>query len=162
MLTALTLGRRFAFLTVNERYIPIIESIIRLYGLESRAITRRPVRCFEMTFEGLARCMVDNDDEFIRGIEKTALECVHDGADVVIVGGQLFGPAIQKHSFFTLPNTGVPLIEVSACGLKMAQTMVELERRVGLRKSEHIHSPFKTPPQDVVRQALNTFGFRQS
>lgn len=159
MMAAMMLGRRFAFLTVNERYVPIIETNIRLYGLESRAISHRPVRCFEMTFEALSKCITDGDDEFVTGIEKTAQECIRDGADVVIVGGQLFGPAMQRHQFFSVPNTGVPLVEVSACGLKSLESMIELERRVGLRKSEHIHSPFRTPTDGLVSKALTTFGY---
>src|ERR1041384_6093083 len=37
MLLAGTLGRKFAFLTVMEGYVPVIENNIRTYGLEPRA-----------------------------------------------------------------------------------------------------------------------------
>jgi len=45
---------------------------------------------------------------------KYARECIDDGADVIIAGGQLFGPIFQKHKFFTIPNTGVPVVEDAA------------------------------------------------
>ena len=47
---------------------------------------------------------------------------------MIIAGGQLFGPIFQRHKFFTVPNTGVPVVEVSACGLKLAETLAHLQR----------------------------------
>ena len=55
MLLAGALGRRSAFLTVMEGYVPVIESNIRQYGLEPRAIVRRPARKFGMTYEKIGR-----------------------------------------------------------------------------------------------------------
>ena len=65
MLLAGTLGRKFAFLTVMEGYVPVIENNIRTYGLEPRAIARRPVRKFGMTYENIVRCLEGKDDEFL-------------------------------------------------------------------------------------------------
>jgi allantoin racemase len=157
MLLSGTLGRKFAFLTVMEGYVPIIENNIRSYGLEARAIARRPVRKFGMTYENIVRCLEGKDDEFLVEMTKTARECIADGADVIIAGGQLFGPIFQKHKFFTIPDTGVPVVEVSACGLKLAQTLAELARTVSLRKSEHVNAPFRTPPREVVDEMRRKF-----
>jgi allantoin racemase len=55
-----------------------------------------------------------------------------------------------KHRYFAIPNTGVPVVEVAAAGLKMAETLVRLRRSVGLAKSEHINAPFRTPPREAV------------
>ncbi|OWT65804.1 hypothetical protein CEY11_03500 [Candidimonas nitroreducens] len=158
MMLAATLGRKFAMLTVMDGYVPVIENNIRTYGLEARAITRNPVRKFGMTYENFVRCLEGKDDEFLVAFEKTARECIADGADVVIAGGQLFGPAFVRHGFHTIGNTGVPVIETTACGLKFAQTLVSLKRSIGLKKSEHIHAPFHTPPRDVLNEVRATFG----
>jgi allantoin racemase len=157
MLLAGTLGRKFAFLTVMEGYVPVITNNIRTYGLEPRAISRRPVRKFGMTFDNFVRCLEGKDDEFLVALEKTSRECIEDGADVIIAGGQLFGPVFQKYKFFTIPNTGVPVVEVSACGLKLAQTMADLQRTISLRKSEHVNAPFRTPAREAVDEARKTF-----
>lgn len=157
MLLAGTLGRKFAFLTVMDGYVPVITNNIRTYGLEARAISRRPVRKFGMTFDNFVRCLEGKDDEFLVALEKTSRECIEDGADVIIAGGQLFGPVFQKYKFFTIPNTGVPVVEVSACGLKLAQTMADLQRTISLRKSEHIHAPFRTPAREAVDEARRKF-----
>ena len=158
MLLAGALGRRFAFLTVMEGYVPVIESDIRQYGLEPRAIARRPVRKFGMTYENIVHCLEGKDDEFLVELAKTARECIADGADVIIAGGQLFGPIFQKHKFFTVPNTGVPVVEVSACGLKLAETLASLQRTVNLGRANTSMHLFRTPPREVVDEMRKKFG----
>lgn len=157
MMVAQTLGSRFAVITVHEGYVPMIERNIRTYGCEARAIARRPVRRFGMTYENLVESLEGTSDAFLTALEKTARECIADGADVIIIGGQLFGPIITRHDFYTIPNTGVPVVEVAACGLKMAELMVSLRRSIKLHKSEHQNAPFRTPPRDVLRQAQELF-----
>lgn len=157
MLLAGTLGRKFAMLTVMEGYVPVIENNIRTYGLESNAISRRPVRKFGMTYDNFVECLEGKSDQFLVEFEKTARECIADGADVIIAGGQLFGPAFLKHNFNTIANTGVSVIETTACGLKFAQTLVSLKRSIGLAKSQHIHARFRTPPQEILNDVRSKF-----
>jgi allantoin racemase len=157
---AQTLGRRFAVLTVHEGYVPMIERSLRTYGAEARAITRRPVRKFGMTYENIVAALEGRDDAFLQAFTRTALECIEDGADVIIAGGQLFGPVFQQHGYFSVPDTGVPVVEVSACGLKMLESLVSLQHTAHLRKSEHVNAPFRTPPADAVQDALVNFGMR--
>jgi allantoin racemase len=156
-MVAQTLGRRFAVLTVHEGYVPMIERNIRLYGCEARAIARRPVRRFGMTYDNLVACLKGSSDEFLAEFSKTARECIDDGADVIIAGGQLFGPIFQRHAYLQVPNTGVPVVEVAACGLKLAETLVALRNSIGLRKSEHPNAPFRTPPAAAIEEARRTF-----
>lgn len=157
MMVAQTLGSRFAFLTVNEGYVPMIERNIRVYGFENRAIARRPVRRFGMTYDNFVRCLQGSSDEFLFELEKTARGCIDDGADVIIAGGQLFGPVLIKHQFFTIPNTGVPVVDPAACGLKLAEMLVSLSLSMKLTKSEHINAPFRTPPRDMVNRVRGDF-----
>ena len=157
-MVAQTLGRRFAVLTVHEGYVPMIERNLRLYGCESRAISNRPVRRFGMTYENLVESLEGKTATFLDEFTKTARECIADGADVIIAGGQLFGPIFQRHRYFEIPGTGVPVVEVSACGLKMAEMLVSLRRNVCLKKSEHPNAPFRTPAAAALKQARHDFG----
>lgn len=161
IMLAQTLGRRFAILTVHEGYVPMIERSLRIYGAESRAITRRPVRRFGMTYENLVEALEGRSDAFLRAFTQTSLECIEDGADVIIAGGQLFGPVFQKHGYFSVAETGVPVVEVSACGLKVLESLVSLRRTARLRKSEHVNAPFRTPPAADVARALRDFDMDQ-
>ena len=156
MMTALTLGGKFAFLTVIDGYVPIIERNIRLYGFESRAIARRPVRRFGMSYENLVDALEGRSDAFLVEFEKTARQCIDDGADVIIAGGQLFGPIFQHYDFWAIPGTGVPVVEVSACGLKLAEMLASLRKTTGMRKSQHIHAPFRDPDPALLKNAVDT------
>ena len=157
IMVAQTLGRRFAVLTVHEGYVPMIERSLRVYGSESRAIAVRPVWRFGMTYENLVAALDGSSDAFLQKFTRSARECIADGADVIIAGGQLFGPVFQRHRYFTIPDTGVPVVEVAACGLRMAETLVVLRRNISLNKSEHPNAPFRTPPADALAAARKTF-----
>lgn len=156
-MVAQTLGRKFAVLTVHEGYVPMIERSLCTYGCESRAITHRPVRRFGMSYENIVAALDGSSRDFLDEFTKTARECISDGADVIIAGGQLFGPVFQRHAYFEIPGSGVPVVEVSACGLKMAETLVALRRNVGLKKSEHPNAPFRTPAAEALSQARKLF-----
>ena len=158
VMVAQTLGRRFAVLTVHEGYVPMIERSLRIYGAESRALACRPVRKFGMTFDNAVAAAIGSDDTFLREFTKVAMDCIADGADVIIAGGQLFGPIFQRHGYVSVPGTGVPVVEVAACGLRMAETLVALRRHVGLVKSEHPNAPFRTPPPEALERARTLFG----
>ena len=56
-----------------------------------------------------------------------------------------------------IEKTGVPVVEVSACGLKMLETLITLKRTIGLNKSEHPNAPFRTPDKSLVEAALKDF-----
>lgn len=155
---AQTLGRRFAVLTVHEGYVPMIERNLRLYGCEANAIARRPVRRFGMTYDNLVAALDGSSDGFLTEFTRTAGECIADGADVIIAGGQLFGPIFQRHGYLTVPQKGVPVVEVAACGLKLAETLVALRRSIGLEKSQHPNAPFRTPPEQALDSAREAFG----
>jgi len=57
----------------------------------------------------------------------------------------------------SIDKTGVPVVEVAACGLKMLETMITLKRTIGLNKSEHPNAPFRTPDKNLVETALKDF-----
>ena len=76
---------------------------------------------------------------------------------MIVSGGQLFGPAFVKHRFFTIPGTGVPVVDTAACGLKLAETLVTLRRTMGLATSQYATAPFRTPPRDVVDRVRREF-----
>ncbi len=159
MMIAQTLGARFGYVTaVNDGYVPMIERNMRIYGVTDRAIARKAVRKVDLTYEVLMGSVHGTSDKFITDFEKAARGCIDDGADVIVAGGQFFGPALLKHRFYTIPNTGVPVVDVTACGLRLAEALVNLKRTVDLKKSEYITAPFRTPPREILDNARKVFG----
>ncbi len=161
MLVAQTLGSRFAICTVLDGYVTMLERNIALYGCERRAIPVRPARRFGDStmefYQKMLRCVEGTSDQFLIEFEQAARGCIEDGADVIIAGGQLFGPAFQKNNFWTIPGTGVPIVECAACGLKLAELLVGLRRGLGLTTSQHPRSPFRTPPREALERVRRDF-----
>jgi allantoin racemase len=152
MMLASAIGTRYAVLTVNVRYVPHIENAIDRYGFRAHAI-ERPVRPFGMTYENFVACLDGSDDTFLREFERSALEVIEDGADVVIAGGQLFGPVFQQWKFHTIADTGVPVIDVGGAAIKVAEAMVSMRRVVGLAPSQSVISPFRHDPPELGEAA---------
>jgi len=160
MMVASTLGAKYAYLTV-EGYGHLAYRGMRLNGAEGHAIAHRPVREFlplAILYESAVQCVEGSSDQFLTLLEKAAKECIDDGADVIIAGGQFFGPALLKHGFSRVPNTAVPVVDSTGCGLKMAEMLGSLHQSCGLEKSQHHTSPFQTPPREVLDRVRSQFG----
>ena len=162
MMLAHTLGAKFAYLTV-EGYGHLVTHSMKLTGAAEHAIAHRPIREFlplGALYESVVRCVEGSSDQFLVLLEKAAKECIADGADVIIAGGQFFGPALLKHKFYKVPGTRVPVMDSTACGLKMAEMLAGLRRVAGMEKSQHGSSPFQTPPREAIDRARREFGFK--
>ncbi|MHB1468305.1 MAG: aspartate/glutamate racemase family protein [Solirubrobacteraceae bacterium] len=152
MMAATATGTRFAMITVAPGYVPHLESAILRYGFSHHAI-ERPVRAFGMTYANFVSGLKGDDDEFIREFEKTSLEAIADGANVIIAGGQLFGPLFQQWDHWTIGDTGVPIIDVGAAAIKVAEMMVALRRVTKLAPSQSETSPFRRAPDELSEAA---------
>lgn len=150
-LLALTLGARFAVITVAPGVVPTIEMDLRLYGLESRAISR-PVRSLDPPSDGalLLESVTDPHARFIPNLERVARQCIADGAEVIVIGCGYYGPILSVHGYHQIPGTGVPVVDCSAAGLKMAEAQADLHRSIGLRKSTALY--FKPSPPETLTQ----------
>ena len=160
MMVARTLGARFAYLTVKG-YGHLVWDGMKMSGADEHAIAYRPVREFlplGALYESVVSCVEGRSDQFLVELEKAAKECIADGADVIIAGGQFFGPALLAHKFVQVPGTRVPVVDSTACGLKMAEMLAGLRQRTGLEKSQHESSPYQTPPREAIDRARREFG----
>jgi len=161
MMVAQLLGAKFAVVTYATEDIythgpvyghNVVEQNMRVLGWESRAIRTKPVRPFAPP---LASLLVDaydgRPDRLIDVFEKYALECVRDGADVVICGCMPYGTALSKVGYNEVANTGVPVVTPLPAMIKFAEAMVDLRRSVGLAKSEAVVSPYRSTPDEVLQ-----------
>jgi allantoin racemase len=157
MLLATTLGSRFAVITVAPGVIPTIEIDLRLYGLEDRAINR-PVRSLDppSDTELLAESVSDPHRRMIPNFERVARQCIEDGAEVIVVGCGYYGPILSLHGYHEIPGTGVPVVDCSAAGLKLAEVLADLRKSIGLRKSTALY--FRKPPQGTLEKVRSVHG----
>lgn len=161
MMVAQLLGARFAVVTLATEDIHqqgpvyghnVVEQNLRLLGWEDRAIKNRPVRPFAPAIGPLlVEAYKGRPDQLIEVFEKYALECVRDGADVVICGCMPYGTALSYAGYNEVANTGVPVITPLPAMIKLAESLVDLRRSVGITKSEAVVSPYRSTPNEVLQ-----------
>jgi len=136
---ACVLGGKFAGITVFRRLIPPKANLIRSYGLESRAI-QNPIRSCDLTgedIEGLfdkAVMAASIQPKF----EAVAKECIKDGAEVIICDDAWLAPALSYFDYFSVADTGVPVVDASAAAVKLAETLVDLKKMEHLEVSRYL------------------------
>jgi|SRR5271157_249906 len=157
MLLACSLGYKFAVITVAPGVIPTIELDLRRYGLQDRAIDR-PVRSLDppSDTEMLLESITDPQRRMIPNLERIAHQCIQDGAEVIVVGCGYYGPILTLNGYNEIPGTGVPVLDCSAAGLKMAEILVDLHKSTGLRKSSALF--FRSPPAEVIERVRRAHG----
>ena len=172
MMMAQLIGAKFAVVTLATEDLftrgpvsgqNVVEQNIRVHGWESRAIKTRPVRPFSPPLSSLLiEAYNGRPDRLIDEFEKYALECVRDGADVVICGCLPYGTALSKVGYNEVTGTGVPVVTPLPAMIKLAESLVDLRRSVGIAKSEAVVSPYRSTPDEVLKDlAVRGIGMSQ-
>lgn len=156
MLVAATLGEKFAVISVDENINPNMEQSFLKYQLSSRAIPR-PMRAVHPPITALEDIegYIDPYKIIIPKIEETAMECIRDGAEILLTGCGYIGPMLSMHNYRIIRGTNVPIVNSSAIAVKFAEMMVELHR-VGIKVSRH--SYYKKPSDDLIRMIRQNVG----
>ncbi|ATN35985.1 hydantoin racemase [Rhizobium sp. ACO-34A] len=157
MLAALTMGKRFAVVTVSQKTTVAIENDLLAYGLRDRAIVR-PVRTIMPESDGalLLSAVKDPYETFIPRFEEVAAECIRDGAEVILVGCAYYGPLMRAAGYREVTGTGVTVLDASSVALKYVETMADIARTMGYVKSDRLH--LKAPPRDALDRSRRTLG----
>lgn len=157
MLLAHTVGYKYAVITVAPGAAPPIESDVRLYGLEDRAIVR-PVRWIDIPAdrELILESVADPERRLIPSFERVARQCIEDGADVILVGCGYYGPILTTHGYNKVSGTDVPVVDASAAGLKLAETLAGLRDSIGLKVSRARF--FRGAPPEVLEESRCVHG----
>ena len=127
LMTACTLGRRFAVVTTLARGIGTIEDRLILYGLRDRCASIRPT--------GVPVLDHGADVNGLERLRREARLAVDDGADVIVLAcGSMAGEAQA-----VMEAAGVPAVDGVTVGALMAYSLV----RAGLWTSKN--GAFSTP-----------------
>jgi allantoin racemase len=152
-LLACMLGSKFAGITVFDILIGPKERNIKLYGLESRAISRNPVRSCELTPEEIAGLFDENilRQKVIPKFEKVAKECIADGAEVIVADDAWLSPAFAYYGYSKISGTEVSVVDAAGAAVKMAELLVDLKKAVRLTVSRHIS--YRKPSPEALQLA---------
>jgi allantoin racemase len=153
------IGEKFAMITIREQYLRLLEYNIRLFGFEDRFIKNRPVRWLDRwAWNDLADAHRGKPGKLLELFEKTALECVRDGADTILVPGFPFGAALVSVGYKEVANTGVPVVDGAASAYKMAESLAELRKSIGLARTGSQYSQFQRIPADFLDRVRRGLG----
>lgn len=159
MLAALTLGRRFAVVTVSEKTTVAIERDLRAYGLTDRAIVR-PVRTIvpdsDESFLLSAVDPVTARADVIPRFDAVARECVRDGAEVILIGCTFYAPLLRAAGYTEVSGTGVPVVDSATVALKYTETMAQIAQSTGLVKSTRL--ALRPPLVENLTRARRSLG----
>jgi allantoin racemase len=154
------IGERFAMITIREQYLRLLEYNIRLFGFEDRFIKNRPVRWLDRwLWEDMMDAHRGKPERLLELFEKTALECVRDGADTILVPGFPFGAALSVAGYTHVANTGVPIVDGAAAAFKMAETLADLRKSVGTTRTIAQSSQYQGFPREFLGRVFRDFGF---
>ncbi|MFO1090741.1 MAG: aspartate/glutamate racemase family protein [Hyphomicrobiales bacterium] len=157
MLAAMTMGKRFAVVTVSPKTTVAIENDLLAYGFRDRAIVR-PVRSILPESDGklLLGAVEDPRREFIPRFEAVAKTCIDDGADVILVGCTYYGPLLRLAGYTTVEGTGVAVVDSTTVSIKYVEAMTDLALKAGIVKSTRLHlRPPAREALDGVRRSLS-------
>ncbi len=142
------IGRKAGIVTIaggedDHSYTRSVARTIELnairYGCRDKLIAHRPVRALNQSWKefyaGYSKAVSGDGDQFISAFDETARELVHDGADVIICGNQLFGAVLDHFGRLAYTSDNVPILDNAAAGLKTLQTLISLRNTVGLNVS---------------------------
>ena len=150
---ACMLGSRFAIITIIDELVPFVERNLMLYGLESKAIARRPVRSCEVGFDFPA--MFEDSQLIIPKFEKTALEFIEEGAEVIVVACCGLGPALTVAGYLKVEDTDVPVIDVASAAIKMAELKSDMNSCLGISTSKHL--TYQSISSEMINEMTKSF-----
>jgi len=118
---ACMMGDKFAIITSSEYFIPVMEGNIHRYGVQSKAISRNPVRALTVPEEELIK-----STSWIKEFREIAQRCIEDGAEVLIVGCGLMSPVLIQAGVTEV--NGAAIIDPLSVSLKLMEAMVDLHK----------------------------------
>jgi allantoin racemase len=130
ILLACSYGWRFSILTVADRtWSSNMDQMVQALGLASRYAGRRQLETPTATIftEGFTR-----PELVIEDIQARARECVHDGADTIVIGSAGLGTFATNFGVSKVDDPEVPIFDAISTGLKVAELRAELKARLGI------------------------------
>jgi allantoin racemase len=148
------IGRKAAAITVQPELVPGMNNTLKIYGFENRMIDTRPIRAFDMTNKETGELFIDPFKSVIPKFEAVCRECMDDGADTIIAACGWLGPALTKVGYKEVQGRkhAAPIIDSCAVALKLAESFVNLKKKIGLLKSEAVYYKMTKTVVDIINK----------
>ena len=148
---ACLMGSKFAIITKDIHYAPVMEEHIIKYGMEPKAIKRNPVRALTLPKaeisqieQGVFKGILKDCTPVIENFKEVATGCIEDGAEVLIMGCGLLSPILMQAGLVEV--NGAAMVEPMHASLKLTELLVDLYKaKIPFisRKSSYLAVPSK-------------------
>lgn len=127
VLAAHMLADRFAIIAGTDKFHPIFDELLKVYGLEDRVtgIYTPEAEDRYLSLLGNAYESADVRGELAEEVGALAERCVDDGAELIIPGGGAL-PTLLSYMEGITEFHGVPLMDASAVLVRLTETMADL------------------------------------
>lgn len=129
LLVSSTVGRAFGLLALEESMAYRLRQLVRGYGFEHRVVAVAPLEP-PLTEHELDRAFAGSRD-FVESFTAQARALIRQGADVIIPAEGVLNTALVRNGVREVD--GVPVLDSYGAVLGMAQMLVRLRSRSGLR-----------------------------
>jgi len=154
------IGEKFAMITIREQYLRLLEHNIRMFGFEDRFIKNRPIRWPDRwLWDDMMDAHRGKPEKLLELFEKTALGCVEDGADTILVPGFPFGPALSAAGYTEVAKTGVRIVDGASAAFKMAELLADLRKSIGMNRTTAQSSQYQGFPRELLDRVFRDFAF---
>ncbi|MEM0444761.1 MAG: aspartate/glutamate racemase family protein [Nitrososphaerota archaeon] len=140
---ALSLGDKFSIIVGRKKWIPLMMSRVREYGLESRLTSFKDI---ELGVHDLHRDESETEKRLLRAVE----ESIREGAEVVILGCTVFFGFYRD----VQERYRIPVIDPIIASLKHAEQYVRVKELCGWTHSR-IYSYEPPPASELERWKLS-------
>ncbi len=130
---------------------------MRSYGMEGMGI-RDPVRFLEHT-EFWKHYNSWNLKGILPEFEKVAMQCIEDGAEVIIPGCTVLSVLLATNDYSKVEGTEVPVLDPVSAEIKMAEVLVDLKKKLGVQLSRvNTYKSIKKIPEDIRSKIREAYG----
>lgn len=153
MLCGCLLGQRFASITTNKMMKSRIEELIRIYGLENRALS---VKSIEMSLEELGEAL-DEPEKLKKLFVAEASNAVEEGADVILCGCGLLDALRIREGINRIRSA--PVVDSIVASISMVRALTNL-RKAGISISRS--GIYTSPTAEAIEEAKRLYEYRKS
>lgn len=125
---AAVMGRKFAVIAGDERYIAPMQEVIKAYDMRDMAIDQKPVRSIDMTELAFLGCLAEGDlSPLVERVKEVGQACIRDGADVLVLGCGIMSVLVTEGAGLEAID-GVPFVDPDVASVKAIEMLVDLAK----------------------------------
>lgn len=153
MLCGCLLGQRFASITTNKMMKSRIEELVRIYGLEDRALS---VKSIGMSLEELGKAL-DEPEKLKKLFVREAKNAVEEGADVILCGCGLLDALCIQEGINRIRDT--PVVDSVVASISLVKVLITL-RKAGISIGRA--GIYASPSVETIEEAKRLYEYKRS